>query len=216
MRAQLAQVRAQLSVSTPDLSVLTGAVRPTSPSSPHPTRNAAIGLLVGLVLGILLGVLRDRLDRRTRGIDEVEAVYRAPMLGMVPFTKRRTPRAELLADFSGSGLLADSYRTIRTNLSLFRLNTSDSTVVVITSAIAGEGKSAVAANLAHALSVTGKNVLVVSADLHNPTLHEYFGFTSPDGTAPTTLQRIDLSRAARTPRARPRPVSSRCWPETSR
>jgi Mrp family chromosome partitioning ATPase len=116
---------------------------------------------------------------------------------MVPFTKKRAPRSELLADFSGSGLLADAYRTIRTNLSLFRLNSSDSTIVVITSAVAGEGKSAVAANLAHALAVAGKNVLVVSADLHNPTLHEYFGFTGTDGNAPATLQRIDLSRAAR-------------------
>ncbi len=198
VRAQLAQARAALSVSNPDLSVLTAATKPQSPSSPHPTRNAAIGLLAGLLLGIMLGVLRDRLDRRTRGIDEVEAVYRAPMLGMVPFTKRRAPRAELLADFSGSGLLADAYRTIRTNLSLFRLNSSDSTVVVITSAVAGEGKSAVAANLAHALAVTGKNVLVVSADLHNPTLHEYFGFTGTETPAPAPLQRIDLSRATRT------------------
>ena len=198
VRAQLAEARAQLTVSNPDLSVLTSAATPAGPSSPHPTRNAAIGLVVGLVLGILLGALRDRLDRRTRAIDEVEAVYRAPMLGMVPFTKRRAPRAELLADFSGSGLLADAYRTIRTNLSLFRLNSSDSTIVVITSAVAGEGKSAVAANLAHALSVTGKNVLVVSADLHNPTLHEYFGLSATDTPAPAPLQRIDATRAART------------------
>ena len=185
--------------------MLTEAAAPNNPSSPHPTRNAAIGFIVGLVLGIMLGVLRDRLDRRTRGIDEVEAVYRAPMLGMVPFTKRRALRSELLADFSGAGLLADSYRTIRTNLSLFRLNSSDCTVVVISSAIAGEGKSAVAANLAHALSVTGKNVLAVSADLHNPTLHEYFGITSPDAASAAVLQRID---AARTPSTKPGPARS--------
>lgn len=189
VRTQLVQARAELAVATPDLSVLTPAAAPTSAASPHPRRDAAIGLLVGLVLGIMLGVLRDRLDRRTRGIDEVEAVYRAPMLGMVPFTKRRTARAELLADFSGSGLLADAYRTIRTNLSLFRLGDSDNTVIVVTSAVAGEGKSAVAANLAHALSVTGKHVLAVSADLHNPTLHEYFGVSEAE--PPPVLQRID-------------------------
>jgi Mrp family chromosome partitioning ATPase len=207
LRAQVAQARAQLAVSNPDLSVLTGALAPSSASSPHPTRNAGIGFVVGLVLGIMLGVLRDRLDRRTRGVDEVEAVYRAPMLGMVPFTKRRITRSELLADFSGAGLLADAYRTIRTNLSLFRLNNADSTVVVISSAVAGEGKSAVAANLAHALSVTGKNVLAVSADLHNPTLHEYFGITTPDATPPTSaavLQRIDGTR----PAAKPAPGKS--------
>ena len=189
VRTQLVQARAELAVSSPDLSVLTPAVTPTSAASPHPTRDAAIGLLVGLVLGIMLGVLRDRLDRRTRGIDEVESVYRAPMLGMVPFTKRRAARVDLLADFSGSGLLADAYRTIRTNLSLFRLGDSANNVIVVTSAVAGEGKSAVAANLAHALAVTGKHVLAVSADLHNPTLHEYFGVNPAD--TPPVLQRID-------------------------
>jgi receptor protein-tyrosine kinase len=188
VRTQLAQARAELAVSAPDLAVLTSAVTPTNAASPKPVRDAAIGLLVGLVLGIMLGILRDRLDRRTRAIDEVESLYRAPMLGMVPFTKRRAPRTELLADFSGSGLLADAYRTIRTNLSLFRLGDADNTVIVVTSAVAGEGKSAVAANLAHALAVTGKHVLAVSADLHNPTLHEYFGVTPADSPV---LQRVD-------------------------
>ena len=138
------------------------------------------------------------------------------MLGMVPFTKRRAPRTELLADFSGSGLLADAYRTIRTNLSLFRLGDADNTVIVVTSAVAGEGKSAVAANLAHALGVTGKHVLAVSADLHNPTLHEYFGVTP--GRQRPSLQR-DRRRRARTKPSPPQSAtagSSRSSPATCR
>lgn len=190
VRTQLVEVRAELAVFNPDLSVLTPATTPTAASSPHPSRNAAIGLFVGLALGLLLGALRDRLDRRTHGVDEVEAVYRAPMLGMVPFTKRRANRADLLADFSVAGPLADAYRTIRTNLSLFQLNDSAKSVIVVTSAVAAEGKSAVAANLAHALSVTGKQVLAVSADLHRPTLHEYFGVPSGEGNNDSTIQML--------------------------
>lgn len=205
VRTQLVEAQSQLATATSDLSVLTPAARPSSPSSPHPARDAVIGLLVGLVLGIMLAVLRDRLDRRTKAVDEVEALYRAPTLGMVPFTKRRVPRSELLADFSGAGALADSFRTIRTNLSLFRLSNAEHSVIVVTSAIAAEGKSFVAANLAHSLSVMGKQVLVVSADLHNPTLHDYFGLgASENGANPASpvLQRIDVQRqnnAARPP-----------------
>lgn len=194
VRTQLVETRSQLATATSDLSVLTPATAPTSASSPHPIRDAAIGLLAGLVFGIMLGVLRDRLDRRTRTVEEVEALYHAPTLGMVPFTKRRAPRHALLADFSGSGAVADAFRTIRTNLSLFRLSNMERSVVVVTSAIAAEGKSFVAANLAHSLSVTGKDVLVVSADLHNPTLHDYFGLALVEpgnGGVPSLLQRVD-------------------------
>jgi Mrp family chromosome partitioning ATPase/capsular polysaccharide biosynthesis protein len=173
---QIAQARAQLVAAAP-LSVVTPAPIPTTAASPHPKRDALIGVFVGLALAVLLVVLRDRLDRRVRGIEEVESIYRTPTLGVVPFTRgwRRTDRSKVLANFSGPGRLADAYRTVRTNLTLLHPNGGDKAVVVlVTSAIAEEGKTTVAANLAHALSATGRRVLVVSADLHNPTLHEYF------------------------------------------
>ena len=216
LRLQLAQARAALAVAAPSLSVLSPALTPTSPISPHPKRDAAIGILAGLVLGVMLGAFRDRLDRRIRGIEQVEAIYRAPTLGVVPFTKgRRRSRANALADFSGSGPLADAYRTIRTNLTLLSLSDDEnqSTVVVVTSATAEEGKSTVTANLAHALSVTGRRVLAVSADLHNPTLHEYFVTPSDKKESrvserqilrapPTVAGRVGTSRLAKLSSAR--------------
>lgn len=180
LRTQLAQTIAQRDVSRADLSVLSPAEPPSTASSPHPKRNAVIGLLAGLVLGVLLATLRERLDRRVRGIDEIQTLYHAPMLGMVPFMKGRRSRSMMLADFSGPGALADAYRTVRTNLSLFRMNSDGSTIIVVTSATSEEGKSAIAANVAHALSVMGKKVLAVSADLHNPSLYEYFEKSAGD------------------------------------
>jgi Mrp family chromosome partitioning ATPase/capsular polysaccharide biosynthesis protein len=174
LRTQIAQATAELHTLNPELSVLTPASIPSGPDSPHPTRDAAIGLLAGLVLGVMLAALRDRLDRRIRGIDEIETIYHAPVLGLVPFIKRRTARAHTVVDFSRSGELAEAYRSIRTNLALVRPTFKDGGVIVVTSAIAGEGKSAVAANLGRAFAVIGTDVLLVSADLHNPSLHRYF------------------------------------------
>jgi Mrp family chromosome partitioning ATPase/capsular polysaccharide biosynthesis protein len=177
LRLQIAQDKAELNAPSAPLSVLSPATIPSGPSSPHPTRDAGIALLAGLVLALLLAAGRDRLDRRMREIEDVEAVYHAPTLGVVPFTggRKRTTRAVQVADFStGSGPLADAYRTIRTNLTLMQMRDGGPSVIVVTSATAGEGKSAVTANLAQALSVTGRHVLAVSADLHNPGLHEYF------------------------------------------
>jgi Mrp family chromosome partitioning ATPase/capsular polysaccharide biosynthesis protein len=175
LRLQLAQARAQLSSAPSTLSVLSPATVPSTPSSPHPLRDAGIALFAGLVLALLLAAARDRLDHRMREIEEVEAVYQAPTLGVVPFTNggKRTSRAVQVADFSGAAPLADAYRTIRTNLTLMQVHDGPS-VIVVTSATAEEGKSAVTANLAQALSVTGRRVLAISADLHNPALHKYF------------------------------------------
>jgi Mrp family chromosome partitioning ATPase/capsular polysaccharide biosynthesis protein len=204
LRAQLAQATADLTLLPPALSVLSPAVTPTGAFSPHPKRDAVIGLLVGLVLGILLAVLRERLDRRIRDVEEVEAIYRAPTLGLVPFRKgRRASRAKTLADFGGASLLADAYRTIRTNLSLLQLET-ETPVIVVTSATSEEGKSTVAANLAHVLSVTGKHVLAVSADLHNPTLHEYFpalqeGFSARMAEAASTDGLVSVGEPSKRP-----------------
>ena len=176
LRLQLAQTRAQLSSASSSLSMLSPASVPSAPSSPHPTRDAGIALLAGLVLALMLAAVRDRLDRRMREIEDIEAVYHAPTLGVVPFARgrRKNSRAVQVADFSGRGPLADAYRTIRTNLTLMQMHDDRPSVIVISSATAEEGKSAVTANLARALSVTGRRVLAVSADLHNPALHEYF------------------------------------------
>ena len=176
LRLQLAQTRAQLSSASSSLSMLSPASVPSAPSSPHPTRDAGIALLAGLVLALMLAAVRDRLDRRMREIEDIEAVYHAPTLGVVPFARgrRKNSRAVQVADFSGRGPLADAYRTIRTNLTLMQMHDDRPSVIVISSATAEEGKSAVTANLARALTVTGRRVLAVSADLHNPALHEYF------------------------------------------
>jgi Mrp family chromosome partitioning ATPase/capsular polysaccharide biosynthesis protein len=175
LRVQLAQAKAQLGSASSSLSVLSPATVPSSPSSPHPARDAGIALLAGLVLALMLAAVRDRLDRRMREIEDVEAVYHAPTLGVVPFAhgRKKISRSAQVADFSGAAPLADAYRTIRTNLTLMETH-DGSSAIVVTSAVAGEGKSAVTANLAQALSVTGRRVLAISADLHNPALHKYF------------------------------------------
>jgi Mrp family chromosome partitioning ATPase/capsular polysaccharide biosynthesis protein len=183
LRVQLAETKAELSSPSSSLTVLSPATPPSVPSSPHPTRDAGIALLAGLVLALMLAAVRDRLDRRMRQIEDVEAVYHAPTLGVVPFTsaRRKTSRALQVADFSGRGPLADAYRTIRTNLTLIQMQHDKPSVIVVTSATAEEGKSAVTANLSRALSVTGRRVLAISADLHNPALHEYFP-SGPDSS----------------------------------
>ncbi len=175
VRAQLVESTAQLRAPSPELTLVSRAVPPETAFSPKPVRNAIVGLIAGLLLGFLIGALRDRLDRKLHSTEDIEQVYPWPLLGVVPAVGGSQDPDAQLADFAGMSHLADAYRNIRTNVSLLSRNGGNQKVWVISSAMPSEGKSAATANLAGALAATGMRVLAISADLHSPGLHRYFG-----------------------------------------
>ena len=69
---------------------------------------------------------------------------------------------------------SEAYRTLRTNLSFYSLDTPVRTFVV-TSPAAGEGKSTTLANLAVTMAQSGRKTILVDCDLRRPTLHELLG-----------------------------------------
>ena len=201
LRTQLAEAESELANSTGDLREVAPAAAPSGPYTPHPIRNLGIGLIAGLLLGAGLVFVRERLDRRVRSIEQLEHAYGLPMLGVVPFVRAaaRGKRPAALANFDSASNLADSFRNIRTNLQLVNLHEEhdDPRVIVVSSAVPGEGKSAVAANLAASLASTGRRVLALSADLRSPSLHEYFGRRHDDGLIQVLAGERELEDAAR-------------------
>ncbi|HEL9599203.1 TPA: CpsD/CapB family tyrosine-protein kinase [Streptococcus suis] len=79
-----------------------------------------------------------------------------------------------------TSLNAEQIRILRTNLEYVQLNGKIKTIGV-TSSIPGEGKSTVSANLAHSLALTGKEVLIIDADLRKPTVHRTFNVSNMHG-----------------------------------
>lgn len=200
LRAQIAGLRARLAQPTSDLSLVEAAQIPADPYAPSTARNTVIGLLSGLLLGILIAFVRERADRRLRSVEELETVFGRPSLGVIPYvpSASRGNRSAALGDFSGASDLAEAYRTVRTNLALFRVGMGDSPMktIVISSAMPGEGKSAVTANLAIALASSGRKVLAISADFRSPSLHRYFGGAEGDGLLEILAGQATLEDAA--------------------
>ncbi len=69
-------------------------------------------------------------------------------------------------------LISEAYRSLRTGLLLS--SARELKAVAVTSAVAGEGKTATAANLAIVLAQLGRQVLIVDCDLRKPRLHQVF------------------------------------------
>lgn len=153
--------------------VIQTAAYPESPASPRHLRNGALALMVGLALGIAAAFLRDRLDERVRGRAELELHSRAPVLAFIPriSSERANSKPIALSEPTSEG--SEAYNALRVRLVHIAEQRSLKTIIV-TSSIPGEGKTSTVANLAVSLARTGKNVVMVSADLRRPRLHQYF------------------------------------------
>lgn len=78
-------------------------------------------------------------------------------------------------------VVAEQFRTIRTNIEFAGAALDKCQVVMFTSSAMSEGKSTVSANVAVAWAQSGKNVLLIDADLRCPTIHATFRTLNIDG-----------------------------------
>jgi capsular exopolysaccharide synthesis family protein len=111
--------------------------------------------------------------------------------------RRRNHRPPLLIAVTDPGSMeADAYRTVRANIESLS-EQERPRVVAVTSAIAGEGKSTTAANLAVIAAQGGRSVCLVDADFRHPTLHAVFGLENVGGLASALEHGTPLKTAAR-------------------
>jgi succinoglycan biosynthesis transport protein ExoP len=147
---------------------------PKTPARPRPTLYTLIAAVLALALGTGLAFLRERLDRRLRTQEDVEASFDKPVLARVP--RRGRSDASITA-------FKEAHRILRTNLQ-FAAGGSKIKSVAITSGREGEGKTTSAANLAVASAEVGLNVLVVEADFRRPALQRELMPNRPDPLRP--------------------------------
>lgn len=171
--------------------VIAAADLPSTPASPNNRLDIGIGLLVGLFLGVVLAFVRDRTDDRLRGREDLAERLDRPVLASIPpLSKRVRPEGSLrwkrrhknslVTLEQPNGPAAESYRTLRTRMARLASQLDINSVMVVSAGV-GEGKSTTAANLAVVLAETGKDVLLVSADLRRPRVHQFFGLSNKTG-----------------------------------
>jgi capsular exopolysaccharide synthesis family protein len=155
---------------------------PAKPKKPNVPFYMALALGGGFFLGCCGALLVDTLDNKINSVDDLEALTGESVMGALPAVGAKDApgkRNVILAEPTTSGY-AEAMRTIRTALLMWRTETPPQ-VILVTSAIAGEGKSAVSANLAAVLAQQEKRVLVVDTDLRRGTLRRRFDLPSGKG-----------------------------------
>jgi succinoglycan biosynthesis transport protein ExoP len=189
----LTQLNGYLALDFTPGTVIAAADLPTRPASPNRRLDVGIGLLVGLFLGVVGGLVRDRTDGRLRGREDLAERLDRPVLATIPRLSRRVRpegglrwkrrhKYSLVTLEQPNSPAAEAYRTLRARMARLASQLDISSVMVVSAGV-GEGKSTTAANLAVVLAETGKDVLLVSADLRRPRVHQFFGLPNKTGLA---------------------------------
>lgn len=167
------------------------ATVPTAPFSPNTTLNLALGLLVGLAVGVGVAIIRSVLDTRIHGPLDIEAITDRPIIGGIALDASARKRPLVVNDEPRSPL-AESYRTLRTNLQFVQIDEGPR-VYVVTSSLPGEGKTTTVSNLAVAIAETGMSVVVIDGDLRRPRVAEVFGVAGGAGLTDVLVGRAALA-----------------------
>ena len=160
------------------------------------TQTLILGAIAGLILGALVAFLQESADDSVHSSDDLKKQLTVPMLGMVPsfgsvkssfspkltFQRQEIEPAPTIQQFFHWQPFRESLDLIYQNLQL--LNTEGGLKsLVVTSALAGEGKSTFALGLAVSAARLHQRVLLIDGDLRSPSLHKMLGLPNEIGLA---------------------------------
>jgi Mrp family chromosome partitioning ATPase/capsular polysaccharide biosynthesis protein len=187
------QLRALQAVAPSNIRQTNRAEVASLPIAPRPKRDALFGFAISALLGLALVFTLERFDRRIKLSEDVSGIYGAPLLANVPHV------ADPSEVDDGTALVPDAlvepFRSLRTNIQLASLDHPLDRIIV-SSAVAGEGKSTIVRNLALTYHEWGLSVVVVEADLRRPSLPSLFGIAAPEiGLTSVLTGEADLDEA---------------------
>jgi len=158
--------------------ILENAEVPNTPIRPKRAQNIMFAAMLGLFAGLCLALLQELFDDRINSPEDAERALAIPNLGYIPMIEEEGLR--LIRDISTFSPLMESYRTLRTNINFAAVG-HDVKSILVTSSVPAEGKSTTCANLAMAMALDGKRVIIVDADLRRPAQHKLFKVSSSPG-----------------------------------
>ena len=169
-----------LSANTTKAKIVNPAFTIDSPVSPKKSNAYALALALGMLIPIGILYIVFALDTKIHSRRDIKkALQEIPFVGEIPNAGEIEDAVIMKNDFSG---FAEAFRIMLTNIK-FLINDKkegETTVIMVSSSIKGEGKTTISTNTALALAQNRK-VLLIGADLRNPQLKKFTSHTNKRG-----------------------------------
>lgn len=172
---------------------------PPYPDNPKSFKEDTVkGMLLGFFLVMAWAAFLVVTRKTIRKEADIQKYMNTSCLGTVPqvMFKRRSVSVDtklLLTEEKMEDILQEPFRIIRNKME-HHARKYKHKVFLVTSAVAGEGKSTVAINMALSLAQAGHKVALVDCDLRNPSDAEIFGLEEKDGLTEILEKKVDINQ----------------------
>ena len=168
-----------LGIPVPNAKVVDRADGSDVPVSPKGTLVLLGACFAGLLIPFTIISVKSLLDNKVHTREEIEKEIKVTFLGDIPHSRIKNG---IVVTEQNNNNVAEAFRLLRTNMGFMLSGDQNvSKTIFITSTVASEGKTFVAMNLAAALALLNKKVLLIGADLRKPKLNEYLKINSKLG-----------------------------------
>ena len=185
--ARVRDLETQAALQIANARVISPAITPVVPSFPNRTLVLLLAIASAAGLGVSMAFLNEYFIGGVTSESQLAEVLRVPEAVAIPQTDEtnsgRTSPADRVVDEPLSSY-AEAYRKLKAaidqGLRGKPKDTSDGHIILVSSALANEGKTTTALALARSFAVAGRKTLLIDADLRQPSLHNHLGF-EPEG-----------------------------------
>jgi capsular exopolysaccharide synthesis family protein len=163
------------SIDESQFTIVQEAIPQVSPLSPNRQKMIMQGLFFGLIIGLGLVYFLHRLDDRLEVAADIEEALEEPVLGQIPQLQSRSfkDKCILITNLDQYSFFAEAIRGVRSAIMLGAQG-GKKQVLLISSAVPGDGKTTFTVNFAATLALAGHRVLLIDADLRRGNTHNYF------------------------------------------
>ena len=165
-----------LAGTAPNAKVIDSAEYSIIPVSPKRNMFFLAALVLGLLIPFIIIYLMELLDTKIKTRQDIEGKISIPFLGDVP----RSSSSDEIINTNSRSSSAEAIRIVRTNIEflLGQVPQGLAKTIFITSTLPKEGKTFISINLANAIALSGKKVLLMGLDIRNPKIDKYIKLPS--------------------------------------
>lgn len=181
--ARFEEMSEQEGIEQPEARLLSQAMVPGSPSYPNTKLLLAAGILLAGTVGVGLALVLEMVQRGYQTVQRLEDDLGLSNLAMLPTIRRRPGTGRTAggpADPALRGAYAEALRMVRTALTVSNIDDPPK-IVLVASALPGEGKTRLAVDLGRLCAQAGQRVLLFDGDFRRPSVRRALGLPPSSG-----------------------------------